>query len=308
MALTAPTPPTPPTIDKGDVQSSTPRIDAHQFFEVPEMPFHSGNGKTETVDETSKIDNQTIADEKVSVDEKPASTATREVTTPEDMARDAVANGSGALTRRTVTRVDDSDGSTNSNQNVNSNSNANQNSNPTPNTNTNSNSNSNSNVVNVPAPQMPPSTNSESYERGQAVLREFRDEDKRLEETSTENSASTSTPANFHNSEQYQESHGGIFWILTLIFVVAATFLVAKRFLFRSKPALKKSDLFMNSSEKLKSTAEKFSTPPKTSTPSKKFAPKVEPAKSAEKVPPVKPVQLPKKDDDDKGKHFEIRV
>lgn len=293
MALTAPTPPTPPTIDKGDVQSSTPRIDAHQFFEVPEMPFHEGTGKTKTVDEVPKVDGQANADEKVSVDENP--TPTREVTTPEDMARDAVANGSGALTKRTVTRADDSDGSTNSN--------ANQNSTP----------NSNSNVVNVPAPQMPPSTNSESYERGQAVLREFRDEDRRLAENSTENSTSTSTSANFHNAEQYQESHGGIFWIVTLIFVVAATFLVAKRFLFRSKPALKKSDLFVNSSEKLKSTTEKFSSQPKTSTsktstPSKKSAPKVESPKPAEKVPPVKPVQLPKKDDDDKGKHFEIRV
>ena len=64
----------------------------------------------------------------------------------------------------------------------------------------------------------------------------------------------------------------------------------------------------MNSSEKLKSTAEKFSSPTKTSTPVKKSARQVEPPKPAEKVPPVKPVQLPKKDDDDKGKHFEIRV
>lgn len=299
MALTAPTPPTPPTIDKGDVQTSTPRIDAHQFFEVPEMPFHEGKGIRDqgSVDEVPKIDSQTNADEKVSVDEN--STPTREVTTPEDMARDAVANGSGALTRRTVTRADDSSTHTNSN--------------PTSNSNINSNTNSNSNVVNVPAPQMPPNTNSESYERGQAVLREFRDEDSRLGENSTENSTSTSTSSNFHNVNSSQESHGGIFWIVTLIIVVAATFLVAKRYLFRSKPALKKSDLFMNSSEKLKSTAEKFSSPtktstPKTSTPVKKSARQVEPPKPAEKVPPVKPVQLPKKDDDDKGKHFEIRV
>ena len=296
MALTAPTPPTPPTIDKGDVQTSTPRIDAHQFFEVPEMPFHEGTGIRDqgSVDEVPKIDSQTNADEKVSVDEN--STPTREVTTPEDMARDAVANGSGALTKRTVTRADDSNTNTNSNPTSNSN------------INSNTNSNSNSNVVNVPAPQIPPSTNADSYERGQAVLSEFRDEDSRLGENSTENSTSTSTSANFHNVNSSQESHGGIFWILTLIIVVAATFLVAKRYLFRSKPALKKSDLFMNSSEKLKSTAEKFSSPPKTSTPAKKSAPKVEQPKPAEKVPPVKPVHLPKKDDDDKGKHFEIRV
>ena len=296
MALTAPTPPTPPTIDKGDVQTPTPRIDAHQFFEVPEMPFHAGNARTENVEEPPKID------EKVSTDENSA--ANRQVTTPEDMARDAVANGSGALTKRTVTRADDSNGSTNSNPNANPISNANTNANTISNSPT-----SNSNVANVPAAvQMPPNTNSENYERGQAVLREFRDEDRRLEENSPENSTTTATTANFHNSDFYQENHGGIFWILTLIFVVTATFLVAKKFLFRRKPALKKSDLFVNSSEKLKSTAEKFSTQPKTAKPIKKSAPKFEPPKTAEKVPPVKPAKLPKKDDDDKGKHFEIRV
>ncbi len=285
MALTAPTPPTPPTIDKGDVQSSSPRIDAHQFFEVPEMPFREGTNKEnfETVDDTPKVD------EKVSVDEKPVSTV-REVTTPEDMARDAVANGSGALTKRTVTRADDSQDDT-------------------------VDGNSNSNVVTVPnvAP-MPTTFSADRYERGQAVLREFRDEDRRAE-NSTENSTSTSTPTNFHNSTPYEENHGGIFWIVTLIFVVTATFFVAKKFLFRSKPALKKSDLFINSSEKLKSTAEKFSNAPKTSTPKKNSSqPKVSktsPVKTsplAEKAPPVKPVTLPKKDDDGKGKHFEIRV
>ena len=35
MALKLPTPPTPPTIDKGEAADSAPRIDAHQFFEVP---------------------------------------------------------------------------------------------------------------------------------------------------------------------------------------------------------------------------------------------------------------------------------
>ena len=294
MALTAPTPPTPPTIDKGDVQTSSPRIDAHQFFEVPQMPFNEGTSKTdvETVDAPFKVE------EKVIVDEKPVPTA-REVTTPEDMARDAVANGSGALTKRTVTRADDSNDA-NTNRET-------------------TGVDTNSNVITIPnvAPMPNTTSSADKYERGQAVLREFRDEDGRAE-NSTENSASTKTSTNFHSDTPYEENHGGIFWIVTLIFVVTATFFVAKKFLFRSKPALKKSDLFINSGEKLKSTAEKFSNAPKTSTPIKnsstvKSSEKNKTAKTStkppnEKVPPVKPVTLPKKEDDGKGKHFEIRV
>lgn len=250
MSLKAPTPPTPPTIDKGDVQSSQPRIDAHQFFEVPQMPFHR--------DEEKDIKEDEIVEDAPKVDETPK--VTRQETTPEDMARDAVAHGSGALTKKEITRP---------------NNDSPKNTNPTP---------------IVTAPNTP--ANSESYERGQAVLREFREED-------DNNSALTVAPSNVHSQANVQ-SHGGIFWIVTLIFVVAATFIVAKKFLFRSKPKLKKSDikadLFKNSSEKLKSATKKFSKP-------------VEPPKPADKkIPPVKPARMPKKDDDDKGKHFEVRV
>ena len=263
MSLKAPTPPTPPTIDKGDLQSSEPRIDAHQFFEVPQMPFHrdegTGTREEEIVSETPKVE------------EKPK--VTRQETTPESMARDAVANGSGPLTKREITRPNDS---------------ARANNNATP-------------------IQTAPPANSANYERGQAVLREFRE----LDDNANENPASTVAPSNFNNQANAQ-SHGGSFWIVTLIIVVAAAFIVAKKFLFRSKPKLRKSDiksdLFKSSSEKLKSTTEKFSKPVKTSAPLKKSKP-VEPPKPADiKMPPVKPARMPKKDDDDKGKHFEVRI
>ena len=247
MSLKAPTPPTPPTIDKGDAQSSQPRIDAHQFFEVPEMPFHreegTGNKEEKIVEDTPKVE------------EKPK--VNRQETNPEDMARDAVAHGAGPLTKREVTRADEDSAA----------------------------KNTNSPPINT--------SSAESYERGQAVLREFRDEDN--------NSALTVTPSNVHSQDNVQ-GHGGIFWIVTLIFVVAATFIVAKKFLFKSKPKLRKSDIFGSPSEKLKSTAEKFSKPVQKSKPADS------PKPSDKKSPPVKPARLTKKDDDDKGKHFEIRV
>lgn len=272
MSLRSPTPPTPPTIDKGDLQPSEPRIDARQFFDVPEMPFHKDEGTRnrdeEIINETPKVERNSVADKTPQV--------TRQETNPEDMAREAVANGSGPLTKREVTRADDNPPSNRTNQ-----------------------------TPLVTMPTNTPST-SDRYERGQAVLREFQDED-----DNAENFSSTVTPSNFHNPAN-EQGHGGFFWIVTLIFVVAATFVVAKKFLFRSKPALKKSDikadLFKNSSEKLKSATEKFSKPAKPPAPVKKSAP-VEPPKPADKkIPPIKSARLPKKDDDDKGKHFEVRI
>ena len=244
MSLKAPTPPTPPTIDTGDLPPSTPRIDAHQFFEVPEMPFRER--KEKVVDDT-----------KSPTDEKTAP-VTQEKTNPEDMARDAVANGAGPLTKRTVTtRADDE---------------------PPP-------QKDSAPIQTVTTAPPPVATSSDSYERGQAVLQEFREEDSRITETPAPTSTPTAQP----------ESHGGIFWIATLIFVIAATFIVARKFLFRRKPKLRKSDLFESSSEKLKSMSK---SPLKTSAP-------VEPK---EKKPPVKPARLPKKADDDKGKRFEVRI
>lgn len=327
MALTAPTPPTPPTIDKGDVQPSTPRIDAHQFFEIPEMPFKKVDGREEKVEGKSEVTDKMSADKnsaqsstteknpaQISNAEKKSDVAAtkpapRQEVTPEVMARDAVATGSGALTKNTVTRTDDAESRQSS---VN-----------TPAT------NSTNAVESVPVMQMPPAdTSADRYERGQAVLREFQAEDKRIAESSNETSASTSAPATFQSHSGYEEGHGGFFWIFTLIFVVLATFFMAKKFLFTAKPALRKSDLFEGTGDKLKTTAEKFSNAKKTSDFAKTFdaaknftaAKKSQPGKTStpaknskpadadKKTPPVMPVTLPKKDDDGKGKHFEIRV
>lgn len=85
MALTLPTPPTPPTIDKGEATEYTPKIDAHKFFNVP-----------------FRREDKPVAQE---IEQPPPAVET-ETPTPEKMAREAVANGAGALTKTEVTRPD----------------------------------------------------------------------------------------------------------------------------------------------------------------------------------------------------------
>ncbi len=178
---------------------------------------------------------------------------------PEAMARDAVANGSGALTKRTVERGDN-------NQQPQNQSPPNQ-------------------TVTVIPPDAPIIPDSQSdYDRGQDVLREFREIDARDSQstynppvqTSTEQQPSIVAKINYH------EGHGAVYWLFTAIFVAVAAFIVVKKFLFTEKPALTKSQLFEDSTNKLKATTDKVKSapPPKTPTPKK----------------------------DDKVKHFEVRV
>ena len=218
MALKLPTPPTPPTIDKGEATESHAKIDAHQFFEIP--------FKRET-------EEKPVAQEKKTVENPPPKTIEKKVTTPEDMARDAVANGAGPLTKRTVTRPE----------------------NENPNTN-----------QNLPVA-------SENSNRGKEILREFQNEDR-------QNFQTTETPRSFHSYQN--ESYSGFYWAVMLVFVGILSIVFVKKFLVRKNPKLKKSELFEGSGERLKAAAEKVPTPIKKSPPPKK--------------------------DDDKGKHFEVRV
>ena len=174
---------------------------------------------------------------------------------PEAQAKDAVANGSGPLTKRTVERPDEPQ---------------------------------------APAPaarretESPVADTQSDYDRGQDVLREFREMDAR-ESQSTYN---PSAPASTEQRQpvvakiNYHEGHGGFFWIFTIIFVAVAAVVVVKKFLFTGKPTLTTSQLFADSTSRLKAVEEKV------------------------KPPPPKPAKLPPKktDDDKKGKHFEVRV
>ncbi|MBR2773807.1 MAG: hypothetical protein IKD73_02340 [Selenomonadaceae bacterium] len=178
---------------------------------------------------------------------------------PEAQAKDAVANGSGALTKRTVERADDKQSPP-----------ANQ-------------------TVTVIPPDAPLVGDTQSdYDRGKDVLREFRDIDAREAQSAYDTTAQTSTeqPQQVVPKLNYHEGHSGVYWILTIVIVAIAAFVVAKNFLFTDKPALTKSQLFEGSTDRLKATADK-----------------VKPVKL-----PQKPARLPDKKDDDKGKHFEVRV
>lgn len=178
--------------------------------------------------------------------------------TPEAQARDAVAHGSGALTKRTVER--DEDETPPANQEV---------------------------IVIPPDAPLVPDTQSE-YDRGQDVLREFRDLDAREAKSAYNPPAQTSTEQErpIVPKLNHSEGHGAPFWMFTAIFVIVAAFVVVKKFLFTNKPTLTKAQLFDDSTGKSKAAADK-----------------VKPVK-----PPPKPVKLPPKKDDDKSKHFEIRV
>ena len=251
MALKLPTPPTPPTIDKGEATESTPRIDAHQFFDVP--------FKRETEEKPAEKSVEKPV-------EKPPPTVERHTTTPEDMAREAVANGAGALTKKTVTRPD---------------------------------AETNTPAQNVPTQNSPaPATSNlplvtEKSNRGKEILREFQNEDRQTFQTQE-------TPHSVNL--QHGESYSGFYWIGMIIFAGILSIVFVRKVLVKKNPKLKKSELFEDADKRLKAVSEKI--------PASKI-------KTVEKLPVQKDYteknsaqikKSPPKNDDDKGKHFEVRI
>ncbi len=264
MPLKLPTPPTPPTIDKGEATESTPRIDAHEFFNIP---FKHEKEKSASVEKPA----EKSAEKPVKT--PPPSTSERKTVTPEDMAREAVANGAGALTKKTVTRPNDEK-------------------NETP-------QNSTTQIIShAPATaNLPPVT--EKSKRGKEILKEFQDEDSQTFQVAE-------TPRNVKIN--HNESYSGFYWVVMLVLVGILSVIFVRKILVKKNPPLKKSDLFTNSSERLKAVAEKV-TAPKISTPKINPAPKISTAKinTVEKI--SEPTQnLPQKKDDGKGSHFEVRI
>lgn len=230
MTLEPPQPPTAPAPALRPTPPKPPRID--------KTPF----AKDSADDSSTQGDNPQ---------------AQREVTTPEDMARDAVAHGSGALTKRTVDNGDEPQVTT-----------------PAP--------------QSTPRQEVPlPADTQSDYDRGQDVLREFRNLDNQQPTENLPAHTSTESTTPHVPKLHYDEGHGAIYWLFTIFFVVVAAFVIVKKFLLTDKPALTKAELFEDSSSKLKAAADK-----------------VKPV-----TPPPKPIKLPpKKSDDDKPKHFEVRV
>lgn len=275
-----PTPPTPPRIEiKPFANNSNDDV-------VDKQPVDETADDSEIQDEPAPIETPQVEIPKVETPKVETPKVNHKVEDPETLARDAVAHGSGALTKRTVERPDETP------QQL------------------------------QPAPLQ--DTQSD-YDRGQDILRQFRDEDAREnQQQSTENpqpQTVTEQPRTFKPTINYHEDHGGAFWIGTIIFVAVASFVVVKKFLFTEKPALTKSELFADETNRLKAAADKLK---KTAAPPPKFVekPVAKPAPSPVTKPVAKPVAKPEikpvkpatkparpsKDDDDKGKHFEIRV
>ena len=286
MTFTPPAPPTPPAPAVRPTPPTPPRIDKTPFAKDSADDV----ADVQPVDETDEVQ-----DEPAQIEQQPIETpqveipqVTRKVDDPESMARDAVAHGSGALTKRTVDKGDE----------------------PPPNQ-----------TVTVIPPDAPLISDEQSdYDRGKDVLRQFRDEDARASQQTDNPQTVTEQPSTFKPTLNYHEGHGGIFWLGTIIFVVLASFVVVKKFLFTDKPALTKSELFADETDRLKATVDKVKQPAAPPLVKKSVAKPV--AKSAPSPvtkpvakPVIKPVTKivtkparPSKDDDDKGKHFEIRV
>ena len=215
-------------------------------LEPPQPPTAPAPAIRPTPPTPPRIDRTPFAKEKTTQDVADES--------PETQARDAVAHGSGALTKRTVEREDDET--------------------PPPNQ-----------TVTVIPPDAPLVQDTQSdYDRGQDVLREFREMDAREAQSAYNPPAQTSTESErpiAPKLNHHDDGHGAPFWIFTAIFVIVAAFVVAKKFLFTDKP-----QIFNDTPTKSKATAEKVKPSP----------------------PPPKPAKLPPKKDDDAGKHFEVRV
>ena len=290
MTFTPPTPPTPPAPAVRPTPPTPPRIELAPYNKKADEPVDENFSDVtdEPVEETS--------DESVEETQEPVEELTQEnfpvtrtVEDPESMARDFVANGGGALSKRNVDHGDE------------------QNQQPTQVEDTQS-----------------------DYDRGQDVLRQFREEDARAQQQPQENfqpqpQTVTEQPRTFKPTINYHEGHGGIFWLATIIFVALVSFVVVKKFLFTEKPALTKSDIFADSTDRLEGVRNRVSGVSEKSSPLTKPVTKPAPlskpvtkpaTKSVPKPtspPAAKPVTKParpspKKDDDDKGKHFEIRI
>lgn len=195
MKLEPPQPPTPPAPAIRPTPPTPPRIDKAPFAK-------SDSGTTEKTSDDVY----------------------------EDMAKDAVAHGSGPLTKREVNKGDE-----------------------TP----------------RQSSEVEPVKDTQSdYDRGQDVLREFQALDARESQSTYNTSAQTSTeqlrtPAPKLN---HHEGNGVAFWIFTIIFVAVATIFIVKKFLLTDKPALTKSQLF---DDDKKTTATKSPPPKPTHLPKK---------------------------------------
>ena len=306
--LTLPTPPAAPT---------TPRVGINERIQGIENRIQEIEGIGNTHQKTNANQNSRpqYADEEQSEEsneEEQAQTAqtqqkssrpqnqtqtqqrqpsSRTVTTPEDMARDAVANGSGALTKRTTTRKSDEN----------------------PADTDRGTSAKNPTTIVIPPDSSLNDNGQTKFERGRAVIKEFQQLDKENSSKSQNTQTSTSTPSLFKPSNVDSSQHGIIYWLFTFVAVGILAFVFINQFLLKkSKKPLSKSDINQSLNDIANSATPKPQVNPSIKTVMPKPAVKsTVVAKESIKIQPVKPVvkkSKPKTEDDNKGKHFEVRV
>lgn len=251
----------------------------------------------ETQDQTSQQSRQTQSVPQTQ-QRQPSS---KTVTTPETMARDAVANGSGALTKRTTTRAKDEANADSGNT---------------------SSQGKNQTKIVIPPNSALNDDGQTSFEKGRAVLNEFKKLDQeeagRSSLGASQSTSSTSSPGLFAPSYGSESEHGAAYWIFTVVAVVALAAVFFKQFMTDSKNS--KEEPFKPSLAKpqisSQAAIDKYnqSKPVAAKTPEKATKPLQESKTiSAQPTPKVKPVMLKTKpvsktEDEKKGKHFEVRV
>ena len=226
------------------------------------------------------------------------------VRTPEAMARDAVANGSGALTKRTTTRTNDDEDSRADDGG--------------------SHSRNQSTVVIPPTSSALNDNGQTNFERGRAVLNEFKQldqEEGKIPQNTADTTSSTTTPGIFAPSYGSNSSgHGAAYWLFTVVAVVIMAYFFIRQFLVNKNsksdiPPLTKSTLDIpDINAPLSSTIPKESAvnqyKQSNSLKSKPIQNTIAKPIVKPVTKPVKPLKLePKKNEDEsRGKHFEVRV
>ncbi len=238
--LTAPTPPEAPAAPQVSIGDRLQSVQ-NRIAEIESLNSKKAAKSTDSATTSPEPKTQSPA-------------ANRKVTSPESMARDAVANGSGPLTKRISEKNDTVSAP------------------------------QKQSVITPPANSAVLSDNGQtSFERGRAVLNEFKELDKqeKVSSTSTSN-APAFIPSNSSNQ------HGIGYWLFTLLAIGLLAFVFVKSFLLNKN---KTSDDIAETISNLNSN--KFVSPESVS--------------NNYKSPKIIKKPLPKPNDDN-SKHFEVRI
>lgn len=312
-ALTMPTAPEAPIAPQVSIGERIHNIE-NRIEEIESISGMSGNSKSNDRTSDRQSSRQAQEEEEEAQDEQEESESQaaqqpqrqqptpqvqqnqpRNVTTPETMARDAVANGSGALTKRTTKRGGDDNDAKSGNEGTQS---------------------KNQSTVVIPPNSSALNDNGQTrFERGRAVLNEFKQLDQEEGKTAQSTDkviSSTSTPGIFAPTHNSNSGHGAAYWLFTVIAVVILAFVFIRQFLVNKNasskvPPLTKSTLDIPDISKPLSSVVTRQSAASQYNQSKNVKP------TPIKTPVVKPVTLKTKtptktEDDNKGTHFEVRV